>query len=300
MSVPSVEGSGGDQWQEALILPGHASLLESMVEELAEYLGEDPAVVSDRCAAAQRLVAEEWISSGLAKGSDPKSVEQFYSARRTYLYDLTAFGAQYPNVPELEFLARTAAKARFETYLDFGSGIGSVGIFFARRGLEVTLADISPHLLEYAAWRFRRRGLKVNTIDLRSEKLPENAFQLVTALDVVEHLADPRAVVRSIAASAKRGGLFACNVSPAASQYPQHITSYEDIAWGLRAAGFRQRHVMREVHVFERISTSPAMRPLYAGLGYVWFKIARPPVVRMLEALGIKEKLKKLVRGEGS
>ena len=282
MSVPSVAGSGGDLWHEALILPGHASLLESMVEELAEYLGEDPAAVSDRCATGQHLVAEEWKSSGLEKGSDPKSLEQFYSASRGYL---TAFGAQYPNVPELEFLARAAAKARFETYLDFGSGIGSVGIFSARRGLEVTLADISPHLLEYAAWRFKRRGLKVNTIDLRSAKLPEDGFQLVTALDVVEHLPDPRAFVRSIAASTKRGGLFAFNVSSAASQYPQHITSYEDIAWGLRAAGFRQRHVMGEVYVFERISTSPAMRPFYMGLGYVWFKIARPPVVRMLEAL---------------
>jgi cyclopropane fatty-acyl-phospholipid synthase-like methyltransferase len=200
----------------------------------------------------------------------------------------------------MEFLARAAGEGCFRTYLDFGAGIGSLGIYFAHMGLEVTLADISPHLLDYAAWRFRRRGLKLNTIDLGKGGLPEDRFDLVTSLDVFEHLPDPQAVLRSVAASMKQGGLFAFNVAPKDANYPQHVSCYEDVAWGVRAAGFRQKHVLRGVHVLQRVGNPSVMRPCYAALGYVWFRLARPPIVRTFEALGIKERLKRLIRGNPS
>jgi hypothetical protein len=42
-----------------------------------------------------------------------------------------------------------------QCYLDFGSGVGSGGILFARHGFEVTLADISSTLLGFSPWRLR-------------------------------------------------------------------------------------------------------------------------------------------------
>src|SRR5262249_47148424 len=63
-----------------------------------------------------------------------------------------------------------AAARRGRACLDYGSGIGSDALVFADAGFEVTLADISDLLLAFAAFRCRRRGFTVHTIDLKKKR----------------------------------------------------------------------------------------------------------------------------------
>ena len=75
-------------------------------------------------------------------------------------------------VTALKFAASHGAKA----VLDFGSGVGSGGILYARNGFDVTLADISSVMLEFCAWRFKARGLAARFIDLKTQRLPSQSY----------------------------------------------------------------------------------------------------------------------------
>jgi 2-polyprenyl-3-methyl-5-hydroxy-6-metoxy-1,4-benzoquinol methylase len=88
----------------------------------------------------------------------------------------------------------------------------------------VTLAEINPALNDYARWRFERRGLSARFLDVGAEELPEAAFDFVSAVDVLEHVPDPRSVLLSLAAALRPGGtLFIHLPIEADSSRPMHL-----------------------------------------------------------------------------
>lgn len=65
--------------------------------------------------------------------------------------------------------------------LDIAGGSGRHAIFLARRGLDVTLVDISPAGLAIARERAESAGLSIRTtvLDLEANPLPEETFDVV-------------------------------------------------------------------------------------------------------------------------
>jgi SAM-dependent methyltransferase len=108
--------------------------------------------------------------------------------------------------------------------LDFGSGVGSGGILYAKNSFDVSLADISSVLLDFCAWRFALRGLKGRFIDLKGERLPALSFDFISAMDVFEHLTAPAETVDMLADALLPGGYvfgrFAAEIDP---DRPMHI-----------------------------------------------------------------------------
>jgi len=284
-------------WKEALLRPGHASLYESMVAELAEYLEESPALVAAACKAGAEGVAKDWERHHLHKGSPAASVVEFYRTTDSYLFDLTTFNAEYPYTETLSTLVALAKERGLSKVLDFGSGIGSVGLFFAANGMDVTLADVSEPLREYAAWRFKVRGLKVRLINLNSEPLPADSFDVVTAFDVFEHLPEPASALRSIAASMKIGGLGFFNVTRFDANYPQHIASYEEVLSSVSATGFRRLWFLGGLEVFERVERNALSRAWYACWGKLWYRFLYRRAIAVLEFLKIKSIVRKWIKG---
>ncbi|GAA0734592.1 bifunctional 2-polyprenyl-6-hydroxyphenol methylase/3-demethylubiquinol 3-O-methyltransferase UbiG [Sphingomonas japonica] len=91
--------------------------------------------------------------------------------------------------------------------LDIGCGAGLLTEPLARLGAEVTGIDAAPENITVAAAHARAAGL---TIDYRTGDLAavaEANFDLVTALEVVEHVADPEAFVAAIAQVLAPGGM---------------------------------------------------------------------------------------------
>jgi 2-polyprenyl-3-methyl-5-hydroxy-6-metoxy-1,4-benzoquinol methylase len=284
-------------WAESLTRLGHQSLYESMVAELAEYLREAPATVDAACAAGAEAVAEDWKARQLRKESPPNEVVEFYRTTKSYLFDLTTFNSEYPHTATLEALVAMARKRGLTQVLDFGSGIGSVGIFFAQNGMEVTLADVSEPLLEYVAWRFASRGLKVTLIDLNRIELPKNKFEVVTAFDVLEHLARPAETLRTLAASMKTGGLIALNVEEPDARFPQHIANYEEVFSSVGAAGFHRLQFWGKTEVFERVQRGAISTQWQAVWGKIWYGALYRKCVALLEAIGIKQTLRRWIKG---
>jgi SAM-dependent methyltransferase len=268
-----------------------------MVAELAEYLEESPATVAAACAMGAECVAQEWTARQLGKESPPAEVLEFYRTTKSYLFDLTVFNSDYPHTATLEALVEMARKRGFTKVLDFGSGIGSVGLFFACNGMEVALADVSEPLQDYVAWRFKVRGLKVKLINLNREPLPEDTFDVVTAFDVLEHLPRPADTLRELAASMKFDGLIALNVEAPDTDFPQHISTYEEVFSTVASTGFHRLQFLGKTEVFERVERGAASTFWHSLWGNIWYGFFYRKSLAILEALGIKKMIREWIKG---
>lgn len=284
-------------WTHCLIRPGYQSLYRSMVAELAEFLGETPAMVDAACGAGAQAVAQDWQQRDLRKGSPPDEVVEFYRTTRSYLFDLTTFNSEYPHTATLEALVSMARTRGLTRVLDFGSGIGSVGIFFAQNGMDVTLADVSEPLQEYVAWRFAKRGLKVRLIDLNREELPHNTFEVITAFDVLEHLARPAETLHMLGSSSKTGALIALNVEEPDARFPQHIANYEEVFSCVGAAGFRRLKYVAKTEVFERVQRGALSTQCHTVWGKIWYGFLYRKCVAFLDAIRVKKLIREWIKG---
>ena len=95
------------------------------------------------------------------------------------------------------------------TVLDIGCGGGLVAEPLARLGAVVTGLDPAPESIAVARAHAEATGARLAyRAGLAEDLVAESArFDVVTALEVVEHVADLRAFVAAAAAAAKPGGL---------------------------------------------------------------------------------------------
>ena len=63
-------------------------------------------------------------------------------------------------------------------------------------------------MLKFCRWRCELRNLPVQFIDLKIAALPAKAFDLITAMDVFEHLVDPVGTVDQLDRALKPGGFL--------------------------------------------------------------------------------------------
>jgi tellurite methyltransferase len=89
--------------------------------------------------------------------------------------------------------------------LDVAGGSGRNALWLDRRGLEVTLADVSEVALERAAREARLRGLSLATlrIDLEASRLPRGPWDLVLCTYFLH-----RPLLAAVAAELAPGGLL--------------------------------------------------------------------------------------------
>ena len=91
--------------------------------------------------------------------------------------------------------------------LDVGCGAGLLAEPLARLGAKVTAVDAAPELIEVAKAHAEGQGL---AIDYRATGVEEvgGKFDLVTAMEVVEHVADIGIFIGRCAAMLKPGGMM--------------------------------------------------------------------------------------------
>ncbi len=94
-----------------------------------------------------------------------------------------------------------------KTALDVGCGAGLLAEPLARMGAAVTAIDAAPELIAVA--RAHAEGQRL-AIDYRAAAVEamEGKFDLITCLEVIEHVADPQAFVAALAACLAPGGLM--------------------------------------------------------------------------------------------
>jgi 2-polyprenyl-6-hydroxyphenyl methylase / 3-demethylubiquinone-9 3-methyltransferase len=94
--------------------------------------------------------------------------------------------------------------------LDIGCGAGLFTEPLARLGAEVIGVDPSPASIDVARRHADETGAKVayRVATVEALAAEERRFDVVSAMEVIEHVADPKAFVAAAASLVKPGGLF--------------------------------------------------------------------------------------------
>jgi 2-polyprenyl-6-hydroxyphenyl methylase/3-demethylubiquinone-9 3-methyltransferase len=90
--------------------------------------------------------------------------------------------------------------------LDIGCGGGLICEPLARLGAQVTGADADAKAIEVARTHAEQSGLKIDYHNKAAEDLSET-YDVVLALEIIEHVRDPQAFVESCARLLKPGGI---------------------------------------------------------------------------------------------
>jgi 2-polyprenyl-6-hydroxyphenyl methylase/3-demethylubiquinone-9 3-methyltransferase len=94
-----------------------------------------------------------------------------------------------------------------KTALDVGCGGGLLAEPLARLGAQVTAIDAAGEVIAVARDHAAGQGLAIDYRHAAVEDL-DGSFDLVTSMEVIEHVADPRAFLDSLAARLAPGGLL--------------------------------------------------------------------------------------------
>jgi len=104
-----------------------------------------------------------------------------------------------------------ADRARLDgsAILDVGCGGGILAESLARKGGQVTGIDIASRVLATARLHLHESGLEVDYRQMTVEELATEsagAFDVVTCMEMLEHVPDPPSIIRSICSLLKPGG----------------------------------------------------------------------------------------------
>lgn len=120
---------------------------------------------------------------------------------------MSGYGVPYQNkIPKIGERVEIASRyiGKCGKLLDVGCGVGIIKHFLKGKPVEIYGIDKSNLALK----RARRRGFITLTVDLDKEKIPfkSNYFDIVTCLDVIEHVVDPVVLAKEIFRVLKKGG----------------------------------------------------------------------------------------------
>jgi 2-polyprenyl-6-hydroxyphenyl methylase/3-demethylubiquinone-9 3-methyltransferase len=140
--------------------------------------------------------------------------------------------------------------------LDVGCGAGLLAEPLARLGATVTAIDAAAELIDVARDHAAKSGLQIAYRAGGVEEL-DGLFDLVTAMEVIEHVADAAAFVEALAARLAPGGLLILS-TPNATRWSKLLTI--TVAEGLG-------RIPRGTHDFAKFIGPDRMRALLADAG---------------------------------
>jgi 2-polyprenyl-6-hydroxyphenyl methylase/3-demethylubiquinone-9 3-methyltransferase len=94
-----------------------------------------------------------------------------------------------------------------KTALDVGCGAGLLAEPLARLGAKVTGIDASPEVIQVARNHAHAMGLEID-YRVGDVQALDGQFDLVTSMEVIEHVADPAAFLKALAARLALDGLL--------------------------------------------------------------------------------------------
>jgi len=120
--------------------------------------------------------------------------------------------------------------------IELGSGRGTLSMYLAARGCDVTMLDLASEAFAVAAENFAKEGLPAPNLvaaDAAATGLPDGAFDCVCSIGLLEHFDDPRPVLAETVRVLRPGGLAFHVVVPKIPERRMLVTNALFTPWKL-------------------------------------------------------------------
>jgi 2-polyprenyl-6-hydroxyphenyl methylase/3-demethylubiquinone-9 3-methyltransferase len=148
-------------------------------------------------------------NSAISNNFDPEELRKFNDVAATWWDPDGAFRPLHLLNPARLAYVQSRCKLAGHRVLDVGCGGGILTESMAANGAQVTGIDIAGKALRVARLHLLESGLDVNYLESTVEQHAATGVQpydVVTCMEMIEHVPDPAEVVRSIACLVKPGG----------------------------------------------------------------------------------------------
>jgi 2-polyprenyl-6-hydroxyphenyl methylase/3-demethylubiquinone-9 3-methyltransferase len=183
----------------------------------------------------------------LPQHSDPAEVAKFDAAAHRFWDESGEFGPLHVlNPVRLAFVAGRSPLAGVRA-LDVGCGGGLLAEGLARAGATVTAIDLSPSMIEVARLHALSERLDIDYRVESAGALADRAagtFDVVTCMEMLEHVPDPAGVLAQLARLVRPGGsVFVSTINRNLKAFLLAIVGAEYVA----------RLLPRGTHEYERL-----------------------------------------------
>ncbi len=215
-----------------------------------------------------------------AANVDPAEISKFDAAAPRWWDPEGEFRPLHDlNPTRLDYIEARAGLAG-RRVLDVGCGGGLLAEGMARRGARVTGSDLAPGALEVARLHALEGGVAVEYRHAAVEALADaepGAFDLVTCLEMLEHVPDPAAAVQALAQLVRPGGDVICStINRNAKSFALAIVGAEYLLRLLPAGTHHYARLIRPSELARWGRDAGLALVDLAGLGYdPWSRKAR-------------------------
>ncbi|MBV1777270.1 bifunctional 2-polyprenyl-6-hydroxyphenol methylase/3-demethylubiquinol 3-O-methyltransferase UbiG [Burkholderiaceae bacterium DAT-1] len=159
-----------------------------------------------------------------------------------------------------------------KTVLDVGCGGGILAESMARKGADVTGIDLADKSLKIARLHALEAGVKMQYRLVAVEALAAEApasFDVVTCMEMLEHVPDPESVVRACATLVKPGGwIFFSTLSRNPKAYLQAVIGAEYVLGLLPRGTHEYARFIKPSELIRMTRNAGMSLESMAGLGY--------------------------------
>ena len=140
---------------------------------------------------------------------DPQEIEQFNQLANDWWSPLGPMKALHDINPIRLNYIESKINLAGKTVLDMGCGGGILSEGLAQRGAIVTGCDMAKEALTVAKNHAEQSQLNITYLEQTAEELAQNnqeKFDIVTCMEMLEHIPDPYSVVKACLSLVKPGG----------------------------------------------------------------------------------------------
>ncbi len=141
---------------------------------------------------------------------DPLEIEKFQSIASRWWDRESEFKPLHDINPlRVKYIEGHAGDIRDKKILDIGCGGGILAEALAEKGAKVTGIDMAEMPLKVAKMHLHESGLKIDYQMIPAEEFAKHniaEFDVITCLEMLEHVPDPSSIINAAASMLKPGG----------------------------------------------------------------------------------------------
>lgn len=205
--------------------------MREIITELAEFTGLPKSQVKSYVEQSRQLAEEEWMKRN---PKTPEEVLNFYSDSQFYIFDL----AHAYSLDAIIVRNRYASLCEGRV-LDYGGGSGDIIIRASEYSKDLTYYDVAGRILEFARWRFKKRGLAVKIIEASDkEDRLIGKYDTIFCFSVLEHLYDPLMHLERLRRHISSSGKLFITAQFSTENHPMHMVQNKSLEEMLVSLGF--------------------------------------------------------------